>query len=208
MKRQRLCEVLHRTGNRTTAYKEAGYNADKGKTSIAQRVSRILQSPAVKAELARLKRVDSETRLACDMWDLDRLRAEFVRLRDLAETAGDLSTATRAVEDIARTMGAFSDVLTLDTNKMRVYSEAEQAEARRLAALSLLSGEIADALPVIDVDVLPAPTDAEAGRADVAIKLSVKQAQSNAIASIADANESLTDSTQSRTIADQSNAIA
>jgi len=56
-----------------------------------------------------------------------------------------------------RTVGAYSDNLQVDVTKIREYSELEQAEARRIAALLLsqsptLSLPSTETEPVIDVE--------------------------------------------------------
>jgi len=114
-------------GNKTEAARAAGYRSprDSGwKTA---------QRPRVREAIAAFAEAQRPTLDAC-MLAIEHLRLE-------AEAAGDLSTALRAAELLAKRAGAFTERLILgaeDPEVLREYSETEREEARALARLRLL----------------------------------------------------------------------
>jgi hypothetical protein len=58
-----------------------------------------------------------------------------------AESDDDKAEARLNLESVGKTIGAYTDVLTVDPSRMRQYTDAERLEADRLAML-MLDGSI------------------------------------------------------------------
>jgi len=113
-------------GNKTKAAEEAGYASPRDAGWKAA------QRPRVREAIAALAEAQRPTLDAC------MLMIEHLRLK--AEEAGDLSTALRAAELLAKRAGAFVERLMVGVDQeeaRRVYDEEEVEEARRLARLLL-----------------------------------------------------------------------
>lgn len=142
-KEQTFVQVLYETGDKIKAAQAAclsglvnGQLTSTGRSAIC----RMLQRPRVVAALDRLR----HSQEAADRFTLDWLRAEHIRLAKEAEKAGDLTNCTRNLEAVGRTMGAYSDTLSIDTGRVKAYTELERLEARRLSRLLLESKVVAE----------------------------------------------------------------
>lgn len=154
-----------KTGNRITAWQNAGYKGVKdGKLKgwASEALQAILLRPHVATALAKLKSDLVAQRVDAERFTLEWLRHEHMRLAALAEASGDITNATRNLEAVGRTQGAYTDNMSLDAGKLRAYTEAERLEARRLAGLLLAadaSGARAE-LPIIDAETVAEPIPA------------------------------------------------
>lgn len=67
-------------------------------------------------------------------------QVEHQRLAKLAEDKGDLPTATRNIELLGKTIGAYTENIHTTTERQKELTEAEEEEARRLANIRLRTG--------------------------------------------------------------------
>jgi len=132
---------------RVAAYMAAGYSGHQNEKSQYIAATKTLMHPLVKAEIERLTALREQTDAAQAAWDIDRIRAEHWRLAALAEARGDLATATRNIEGLARTVGAYRDGIDISSERSKQLTAQEAAEAERLARLLLLGPASAGATP-------------------------------------------------------------
>ena len=69
----------------------------------------------------------------------------------MAEQVGNLSIATRNLEGVGRTLGAYQDMVSITVDARREFSKQEMDEARRLARVLILD----ENNDVIDVGATP-----------------------------------------------------
>lgn len=84
------------------------------------------------------------------------VRSEHTRLAAVAEAEGDLSTATRNIELLGRTIGAYRDALDVDITATRTYSDEERARYKTLARSMLMTSLAADSGQVQALPAAPA----------------------------------------------------
>ena len=159
---KRFCATYARTGNRVTAYKEAGYKWEEGGKStkyMSQYISAILRRGKVRREIDRIQNELQERRLTRDEITADFIRDEHARLAKLAEEKGDLTNATRNLEAIGKMIGAYADqVSRMDINIRREWTPEELATINHIAdalTLGVAPEPIIDA-QVIELQGLPA----------------------------------------------------
>ena len=153
-------------GIASKAYKDAGYVCERdGKEElwIRQNAYHVLHRPAVQEELRRLEAKDA----ARDAYAIDYIREEHIRLMEKAEEKGDLTNATRNLEALGRTIGAYTDSVTVDVTAVREYTETERRELKKMAQYMLGHGIGVDSEEdVIDAKALPAPVSRGPGACD------------------------------------------
>jgi len=132
-----------KSGNAVKAYQDAGYVTGKDEVEevrLRRRAYSVLKGRRVSDARLEHARHSEELEEARKQYQLDWIVSEHERLMKVAEIAGDLATATRNLELIGRTRGAYADVVQVDAGRRRDYTEAERIEARRIAGL-LIQGE-------------------------------------------------------------------
>lgn len=134
-----LRAYLDNGGNAISAYQAAGYTpkGEQAHEQLQRNASSVLHGQRVSQALFEHQRHQDELQRLRDDRAVEWIVLEHERLMAAAEADGDLAVATRNLELIGRTRGAYSDVQQVDVVARREYSEAEQAEARRLARLML-----------------------------------------------------------------------
>jgi len=123
-------------------YISNGYCKEKALLAIGYKPSyahsglgmKIYEDIRLKAEIERLQ---AKTALKTDI-TIAHIQSEHERLAALAEAKGDLSTATRNLELLGKTIAAYKDTLqTSDLDKAKELSESEAVEAKRIASIRL-----------------------------------------------------------------------
>lgn len=147
-------------GNTLKAYRNAGYARGKQEADLERHKAAAYQIRKGKhVRQALVEHADHRADLAQAKKDyaLDWIVSEHERLMGLAEVKGDLAVATRNLELIGRTRGAYADVVVGDVVARREYSEAEEIEGRRLARLLLDAPDEVEVEVVEDQKRGPAP---------------------------------------------------
>ena len=144
--------------NGTKAAIAAGYS----KNSAYSQASTLLKNPKIQQ---RIKQLHSEN-MSRNMVTVDSVLSELDHIEKLAIRDGQFGAATRCVELKGRYLAMFTDRLSVDVDDIRVYTEAERLEAKRIA-LVLVTGDCARAkqLPVIDVEANQTTGTSEPGDA-------------------------------------------
>lgn len=65
------------------------------------------------------------------------IQSEHLRLAKLAEEKGDIANATRNLENLGKTIAAYTDNVNQHIQEQESIEQAEQAEAKRIAAIRL-----------------------------------------------------------------------
>ena len=132
---------FRKDGDRIRAYREAGYRGatKDGKPSkyISQYSYHILNLPQVQDELDRLDSEDHARQQARDTYTLDWLRERHLDLLQASLAKGDMASATRNLEGIGRTMGAYKEGLQINTERIKEFSDKERREIKRITAILL-----------------------------------------------------------------------
>jgi len=95
------------------------------------------------------------------------VRREFQRLAMVCELAGDRTNAIRCWEDLAKTIGGFTEGVTIDLVQVREFTETERREAKRITAVLLQGGDVPalPAAPATQASIsTPAKTEAMAAQ--------------------------------------------
>ena len=132
-------------GNASTAYAAAGYilpGKPVSKRVIQQRAYAVLHCQGVARAIDALRQAAIDRQEAARVFAVDYIVEEHRRLQLLAESKGDLAVATRNLELIGRTRGAYSDSVQVDVARAREFSESERVEAARLSRLLLLGYDV------------------------------------------------------------------
>jgi phage terminase small subunit len=154
-RQQRFVLAYADCGVAAEAYRRAGYNL-VNPLQATSRACALVHKANIQAAINRLRNKRESEIAVQESITVEWLRAEHMRLAGVAEGVGDLTNATRNLEGIGRTLGAYSDNLTVDTAAIRRFSESERGEADRLAQL-LIDSRLQ--LPTIrEAVVLPSPT--------------------------------------------------
>ena len=130
--------------NAFAAYEKAGYDlGSTAPTSVKgkRRAYSVLKGKAVRQAIWEQSQHVASLSEAHQQFALDWIVSEHERLMHAAEEKGDLAVATRNLELIGRTRGLYREGVQLDITARREYSEAEQVEAGRIAALLLRDAE-------------------------------------------------------------------
>lgn len=157
----KFVEVYAETGNAVTAYKEAGYlwqRDGQPQSWLTAKAGELALRPNVHAAIERIKTERTRQNDAQTLFTIDFIRAKHVELFKECRQVGDMTNATRNLEALGRTVGAYSDNLIIDAGKVREFSEREQLEAQRLARL-MLTGDVIEAEPMPNTD-----SDVRSGR--------------------------------------------
>ena len=118
---------------------------------MSQYVSIILSRPKIQREVERIRNELQAKRLAREEFSVDFIRDEHLRLAVKCEEKGDMTNATRNLEALGRSVGAYTDSASkLDITVKREYSEREKAEIERLADLSILESITPPVKPTTD----------------------------------------------------------
>ncbi len=119
----------------TEAVKRAGYSGGDG--ALGRQAFDNQRNHKIHAAIEALRSVAGTAILVT----VDSVRGNLARLRDKAETKGDLPSAIRAEELLGKTIAAFAErSMTEDVNeskRLEERTETEQAEIRRLAQVRL-----------------------------------------------------------------------
>ena len=134
--------------NDTTTINAIAYNYCKSQEKIQSLVDvgysysyarskgmRLYDNPAVKTAIAK---IEDDTRAVSGI-TIQSIQKEHARIAKLAESKGDLATATRNIELVGKTIGCYTDntnIHTTDDNAPRPAEEADaiaDSEQRRLA---------------------------------------------------------------------------
>lgn len=146
----KFVEVYAKTGNRVTAYKEAGYLYVEGESSAKLAPSYcgiILKRPKIQRALSVLKSEKKAKQAAIDGFTVDYVRDEHMRFAAKCEKAGDMTNATRNLEALGRSVGAYGDNASrVDITVKREFTARERAEVDRIADI-LVEGKVVHALP-------------------------------------------------------------
>ena len=150
-KQLRFAKAYHETTNAITAYTTAGYVTDRDEHPqrwLQLRAYQVLRSEGVQSAL-RAFREDAERRAAdAKAFTRDWIIGEHQRLMVVAEKDGNLAVATDNLIALGKTLGLYSEGITIDLGQLRAYSESEAIEAKRLASIMLEHGDKpATALP-------------------------------------------------------------
>ncbi len=143
-----------------SAYEEAGYitNHSDGKprTYLRMLAGNVLRGQAVSRALLAHSREIAEREEVERVMSRAHVKAHHVRLMKICEANGDLSNATRNLEDIGKMGAMYADTLVIDPVRHQQYTEIEQEQARRIAAV-LLAEDEDPALEVIEHPLIEAP---------------------------------------------------
>ena len=144
-----------RTGNRVTAYKEAGYkwHDEQAKNKyVSQYVSIILRRPKVQREVERIRNELQAKRLAREEFSVDFVRDEHLRFAAKCEEKGDMTNATRNLEALGRSVGAYTDSASkLDITVKREFTEREKLEIDKLADIRILESITTPSKPMSEL---------------------------------------------------------
>ena len=118
-------------GHRTNSAIQAGYSRKRAavtgsqlckKQKIQERIEKLT------AKNLRSKGVTAQS-----------IVTDLLRIQEKTETEGKYSDTLRALELLGRTLGMYSDRVTLDTAEIQEFSERKRAELRKLAKLSVMA---------------------------------------------------------------------
>ena len=116
--------------NQRQSAAKAGYSKNTGITACQN----ILAKHSVKQAMVEYK-ADISSKQAITV---EYIQSEHERLAALAESKGDLVTATRNKEDLGRTIGVYTEnINTGDLERLKQLSEQQALEAKRLATIRL-----------------------------------------------------------------------
>jgi hypothetical protein len=135
----------------------AGYSPK----SASQQATMLAKRPKVRAAINQFRLQLLKNTEAQRIVSVELIRDELRRVQLLAEEKGDLATATRNVELIGKTIGAFRDGLDLDLSTSRQYSPVEREHYRRVSAVLLAGGSVP---AMLDAVPLPAALPADSAR--------------------------------------------
>jgi phage terminase small subunit len=128
----------------------AGYGGSHVDVTACQ----LMKHPRILRRIEELKKDFGQRAALQNAVTLSLVQKEHARLAALAEGQGDLTNATRNLEALGRTIGAYSDSVRVDIAKVREYTAQEQAEAKRLASIRLTElialAPVPASLPVAD----------------------------------------------------------
>lgn len=143
-RQKKFKEVYLEHGDGVRAYTEAGYpTKDKlGKPVkfLHQRVYSVLNTSSMQHALAIHRTRAIERQQAHEQFSVDWIQRKHYNYADLCEAKGDMGNATRNVEDIGKTVGAYGDG-NIHLTVERQFSEQERLEAQRIGELLLLSAD-------------------------------------------------------------------
>lgn len=137
-KQQLFLKVYLKTANPIVAYKQAGYKDNGGKQPdkwLRHKASHALNSPSIKAALAKIDKAKADQAVERDACTIDYIRSEHMRLATLAEAKHDLGVATRNLELLGRTVGAYVDGGPVDPKAHRAFTEKQRKEAKLITAV-------------------------------------------------------------------------
>lgn len=143
-KQKAFVENYRETGSALTAYKAAGYRWERdGKPMkyLQQRAYQVLRAGSVSMALTGLVERQVRETEARKQWAIEHIVEKHMFLMDLALSKGDLTVATRNLELIGKTRGAYIEGVAINITHEREFSDREQRDARRLGALLLLDDD-------------------------------------------------------------------
>ena len=150
-KQEAYAQAYVRYGNCVKAYLEAGYLASVDgipSKALANRAYAIMRHPGVRRRIAEIREQTEARRQDKAELTRDWVVAEHQRLLEVAEKDGNLAVATDNLIALGKTLGLYSEGITIDLGQLRAYSESEAIEAKRLASIMLEHGDKpATALP-------------------------------------------------------------
>lgn len=111
----------------------AGY----GRKCVGAMATSLMKHQRILSRIDELKRTFDHGLVLQAQVTLELVRKEHAKLMQEARSAGDLTNATRNLEALGRTIGAYEDRLGVDITAARSYSKAEEDEARRIAAVRI-----------------------------------------------------------------------
>ena len=117
--------------NATKSAAIAGYSKKSAKGIGTQQIAK----PKILQAIAKIEAEDAAIKQARIAIDLEYLQRAFQDVVDRAKLENDRPNELRALEDLARTAGAFKEGYTISVEARREYTELEKQEARRLADL-------------------------------------------------------------------------
>lgn len=137
-KMQTFVTTFRREPDRVKAYLTAGYITDEHEYTQKQlynKATQVLCGVRVKAELARLKANNlSEGDIQAE-FTLDWVRRKHIEVYNLAVKKQDFATATRNVELIGKTFGAYNEANTITAIEIKQFAESDTLALQDLAAL-------------------------------------------------------------------------
>ena len=118
-------------GNGEQSAKKARYKGNSN--TLRQMAHKLVTNGNIIAEKHRIQAISEQE------WkiSIENQQAEHRRLAKLAEDKGDLTTATRNIELIGKTIGAYQDVHKDATVQQVELDESKRAAARRIASITL-----------------------------------------------------------------------
>jgi len=135
---KKFAEYYFRHGIALKAYEQAGYKVklENGENVpyLKQKAHQIVKSKGVQNALKVLE----DNQQAKDQYTIDFIRSEHLRYMELCEANGDMANATRNLEALGKTTGAYKDTLQIDSGKQKQLDELEYAEAKRISNMLLL----------------------------------------------------------------------
>lgn len=117
--------------NATASAIAAGYT----KRSASGIGCNLLKLPKVQRAIVDIERAEKQRIEAQSLWKIEFVRSEHLRLMREAEGKGDLAVATRNLELIGKTIGAYTETGRVDLAKVREFSDRERVEIQRITRI-------------------------------------------------------------------------
>ncbi len=181
-KQRRFVKVYLESDDPLKAYEEAGYVTEhsdgKPRTYLRMLAVNVLRGKAVAEALLSHTREIAEREEVERVMSRAHVKAEHIRLMKICEANGDLSNATRNLEDVGKMGAMYADVLVSDPVRQQEYTRIEQEEALRVTAFLLaqedeplvFEHQPREALPDVDVPA-GVPVQAQAVESPVPVTL-------------------------------------
>ena len=154
-KEMKFVQCFARTGNKSLAYREAGYSVgNMHSTQIASNANRIYRRPMVQAEINRIKAAEEEVRMDAYKAEMTQQLSQWSREDSLDALKRVVQEAMRAMQKpIVNSAGEVEDY-TFDPaaarvvrdaveslNKMQGYNEPEKSEVDAVISVAFDGGD-------------------------------------------------------------------